>query len=75
MLGSNSENWDRSDDVPQTAARLYGNLSLSAEPVSLDRITSDLEISKASASAAARSPQLRWHVSLAHLASLMWQPQ
>jgi len=37
-----------------TAARLYGYLLLSAEPVSLDRITSDLEISKSSASAAAR---------------------
>jgi len=40
--------------VPQTAARLYGYLLLSAEPVSLDRITSDLEISKSSASVAAR---------------------
>jgi len=38
--------------VPQTAARLYGYLLLSAEPVSLDRITSDLEISKSSASVA-----------------------
>jgi len=34
--------------------RLYGYLLLSAEPVSLDRITSDLEISKSSASVAAR---------------------
>ena len=40
--------------VPQTAARLYGYLLLSAEPVSLDRITADLEISKSSASVAAR---------------------
>jgi DNA-binding transcriptional regulator GbsR (MarR family) len=40
--------------VPQTAARLYGYLLLSAEPVSLDRITNDLEISKSSASVAAR---------------------
>jgi DNA-binding transcriptional regulator GbsR (MarR family) len=40
--------------VPQTAARLYGYLLLCAEPVSLDRITSDLEISKSSASVAAR---------------------
>src|SRR5580658_5204883 len=40
--------------VPQTAARLYGYLLLSAEPVSLDRITVDLEVSKSSASVAAR---------------------
>lgn len=40
--------------VPQTAARLYGYLLLSAEPVSLDRMTADLEISKSSASVAAR---------------------
>jgi DNA-binding transcriptional regulator GbsR (MarR family) len=40
--------------VPQTASRLYGYLLLSAEPVSLDRIASDLEISKSSASVAAR---------------------
>jgi DNA-binding transcriptional regulator GbsR (MarR family) len=40
--------------VPQTAARLYGYLLLSAEPVSLDRMTTDLEISKSSASIAAR---------------------
>jgi HTH-type transcriptional regulator, osmoprotectant uptake regulator len=40
--------------VPQTAARLYGYLLLSAEPVSLDRITTDLELSKSSASVAAR---------------------
>jgi DNA-binding transcriptional regulator GbsR (MarR family) len=40
--------------VPQTAARLYGYLLLSAEPVSLDRITADLEVSKSSACVAAR---------------------
>lgn len=40
--------------VPQTAARLYGYLLLRPEPVSLDRITADLEISKSSASVAAR---------------------
>ncbi len=40
--------------VSQTAARLYGYLLLCAEPVSLDRITADLEISKSSASVAAR---------------------
>jgi DNA-binding transcriptional regulator GbsR (MarR family) len=40
--------------VPQTAARLYGYLLLSAEPASLDRITADLKISKSSASVAAR---------------------
>src|SRR5271170_5907063 len=40
--------------VPQTAARLYGYLLLSAEPVSLDRMTVDLEVSKSSASVAAR---------------------
>jgi DNA-binding transcriptional regulator GbsR (MarR family) len=40
--------------VPQAAARLYGYLLLNAGPVSLDRITADLEISKSSASVAAR---------------------
>lgn len=40
--------------VPQTAARLYGYLLLNPEPVSLDRITADLGISKSSASVAAR---------------------
>jgi DNA-binding transcriptional regulator GbsR (MarR family) len=40
--------------VPQTAARLYGYLLLSDEPVSLDRIVTDLEISKSTASVAAR---------------------
>jgi predicted transcriptional regulator len=40
--------------VPQTAARLYGYLLLSPEPVSLDRMTVDLKISKSSASVAAR---------------------
>lgn len=40
--------------VPQTAARLYGYLLLREEPVSLDRIVADLEISKSTASVAAR---------------------
>lgn len=40
--------------VPQAAARLYGYLLLSAAAVSLDRITADLEMSKSSASVAAR---------------------
>jgi predicted transcriptional regulator len=40
--------------VSQTAARLYGYLLLELEPVSLDCITADLEISKTSASVAAR---------------------
>lgn len=40
--------------VPATAARLYGYLLLSAEPVSLDRIEAALEMSKSSASVAAR---------------------
>lgn len=40
--------------VPQTAARLYGYLLLRTEPVSLDRITVDLEVSKSSASVAVR---------------------
>jgi DNA-binding transcriptional regulator GbsR (MarR family) len=40
--------------VPQTAARLYGYLLLSPEPVALDRIAADLAMSKSSASVAAR---------------------
>ncbi len=40
--------------VPPTAARLYGYLLLSDEPVSLDRMSADLEVSKSSASVAAR---------------------
>lgn len=40
--------------VPQTAARLYGYLLLSAEPASLDRVAADLGMSKSSASVAAR---------------------
>lgn len=40
--------------VPQTAARLYGYLLLSEDPVSLDCIVADLEISKSTASVAAR---------------------
>jgi DNA-binding transcriptional regulator GbsR (MarR family) len=40
--------------VPLAAARLYGYLLLRPEPVSLDRITVDLQVSKSSASVAAR---------------------
>lgn len=40
--------------VPQAAARLYGYLLICDTPASLDRITADLEISKSSASVAAR---------------------
>lgn len=40
--------------MPQTVARLYGYLLLSVAPVSLDRISADLELSKSSASVAAR---------------------
>lgn len=40
--------------VPPAAARLYGYLLLSPEPASLDRIAADLEMSKSSASVAAR---------------------
>ena len=40
--------------VPPVAARLYGYLLLCPHPVSLDQITEQLEISKSSASVAAR---------------------
>jgi DNA-binding transcriptional regulator GbsR (MarR family) len=40
--------------VPQTAARVYGYLLLSPEPVSLDRLSEELQVSKSSASVAAR---------------------
>jgi predicted transcriptional regulator len=40
--------------VPPVAARLYGYLLLCPNPVSLDEITGQLEISKSSASVAAR---------------------
>jgi len=40
--------------VPPVAARLYGYLLLCSRPISLDQITEDLEISKSSASVAAR---------------------
>jgi len=40
--------------VPLAAARLYGYLLLSPEPVSLDQMAADLEMSKSSASVAAR---------------------
>lgn len=43
-----------SKGVPQAAARLYGYLLLCAAPASLDQITVDLDISKSSASVAAR---------------------
>ena len=41
--------------MPQTQAHMYGYLLLRAAPVSLDRITADLEVSKSSACVAARS--------------------
>jgi len=41
--------------MPQTEARLYAYLMLSAAPVSLDRIVDDLQMSKSSASVAARA--------------------
>lgn len=40
--------------VPQAAARLYGYLLLCPVPASLDQISDDLEMSKSSASVAAR---------------------
>lgn len=40
--------------VPQTAASLYGYLLLCPQPADLDEIARDLEISKSSASVAAR---------------------
>ncbi|WP_152979834.1 hypothetical protein [Mesorhizobium sp. 1M-11] len=40
--------------VPMTAARLYGYMLLMPDAVDLDRIAADLEISKSSASVAAR---------------------
>jgi DNA-binding transcriptional regulator GbsR (MarR family) len=44
--------------VPQTAARVYGFLLLSPSPVSLDQISHDLQVSKSSASVAARLLEL-----------------
>lgn len=41
--------------VPQTAARIYGRLLLSSEPISLEDLTADVEVSKSSASVAART--------------------
>lgn len=41
-------------NMPITAARLYAYLYLRTEPVSLDQIAADLEISKSNASTAAR---------------------
>lgn len=40
--------------IPQTAALVYGYLLLCPSPASLDQITADLDISKSSASVAAR---------------------
>jgi DNA-binding transcriptional regulator GbsR (MarR family) len=40
--------------VPLTAARVYGYLLLSPSPISLDRLSADLQVSKSSASVAAR---------------------
>ncbi|AEU36375.1 GbsR/MarR family transcriptional regulator [Granulicella mallensis] len=40
--------------VPEAAARLYGYLLLSESPVSLDDIVAELEVSKSTASVAAR---------------------
>ncbi len=40
--------------MPITAARLYGYLQLKEEPVSLDQIVTDLEVSKSHISTAAR---------------------
>ncbi len=40
--------------MPQTMGRIYGYLLLSTIPLGLDRIAADLEISKSSASVAAR---------------------
>jgi DNA-binding transcriptional regulator GbsR (MarR family) len=51
--------------VPQAAARLYGYLLLFSEPVSLDRMTVDLGISKSSASVAAR-PLEKYRLALRH---------
>jgi predicted transcriptional regulator len=44
--------------VPQTAARVYGYLLVSPAPVSLDHISRDLQVSKSSASVAARLLEL-----------------
>jgi predicted transcriptional regulator len=44
--------------VPQTAARLYGYLLLCPDPASLDQISADLEVSKSSASVAARQLEM-----------------
>jgi DNA-binding transcriptional regulator GbsR (MarR family) len=40
--------------LPQTAARLYGHLLLAPEPVGLDRIAADLQVSKSTASVSVR---------------------
>ena len=41
-------------DIPVTAARLWGYLLLSEEPMSLDQISADLDMSKSSACTAAQ---------------------
>jgi len=41
--------------MPQMSARIYGYLLLDSDPVSLDQMTRDLEISKSTASVAART--------------------
>ena len=40
--------------MPQMSARIYGYLLLHSNPVSLDQLTEDMEISKSTASVAAR---------------------
>lgn len=44
----------QSQGVPRTTGRVFGFLLLRAEPTSLDQLTEDLSISKASASTGAR---------------------
>jgi DNA-binding transcriptional regulator GbsR (MarR family) len=44
--------------VPATAARIYGRLLLSAAPVPLEQLASELEMSKSSVSVAARTLEM-----------------
>lgn len=44
----------QSQGVPRTTGRVFGHLLLASEPTSLDQLTEDLSISKASASTGAR---------------------
>jgi DNA-binding transcriptional regulator GbsR (MarR family) len=44
--------------VPETAARLYGYLLLSESPVSLDEMVAELQVSKSTASVAARQLEM-----------------